>query len=82
MIVLQYNMQYNTESKARDNMKGENNMKDENVEWLEQFMTVVYENGYSSNMVKEECEEIIKTCTVEGNSMETVANIYSNGRIQ
>ena len=45
-------------------------------------MTVVYENGYSSNMVKEECEEIIKTCTVEGNSMETVANIYSNGRIQ
>lgn len=66
MIVLQYN----TESKARDNMK------DEKAEALEQFMTVVYENGYSSNMVKEECEEIIKTCTVEGNSMETVANIY------
>ena len=66
MIVLQYN----TESKARDNMK------DKKAEALEQFMTVVYENGYSSNMVKEECEEIIKTCTVEGNSMETVANIY------
>ena len=67
MIVLQYN----TESKARDNMK------DKKAETLEQFMTVVYENGYSSDMVKEECEEIIKTCTVEGNSMETVANIYT-----
>lgn len=66
MIVLQYN----TESKARDNMK------DKKAEALEQFMTVVYEKGYSSDMVKEECEEIIKTCTVEGNSMETVANIY------
>lgn len=52
-------------------------MKDEKAEALEQFMTVVYENGYSSDMVKEECEEIIKTCTVEGNSMETVANIYT-----
>ena len=51
-------------------------MKDKKAEALEQFMTVVYENGYSSDMVKEECEEIIKTCTVEGNSMETVANIY------
>ena len=67
MIVLQYN----TESKARDNMK------DKKAEALEQFMTVVYEKGYSSDMVKEECEEIIKTCTVEGNSMETVANIYT-----
>ena len=52
-------------------------MKDKKAEALEQFMTVVYENGYSSDMVKEECEEIIKTCTVEGNSMETVANIYT-----
>lgn len=51
-------------------------MKDKKAEALEQFMTVVYEKGYSSDMVKEECEEIIKTCTVEGNSMETVANIY------
>ena len=67
MIVLQYN----TESKARDNMK------DKKAEALEQFVTVVYEKGYSSDMVKEECEEIIKTCTVEGNSMETVANIYT-----
>ena len=58
-------------NKARDNMK------DKKAEALEQFMTVVYENGYSSDMVKEECEEIIKTCTVEGNSMETVANIYT-----
>ena len=52
-------------------------MKDAKAEALEQFMTVVYEKGYSSDMVKEECEEIIKTCTVEGNSMETVANIYT-----
>lgn len=52
-------------------------MKDKKAEALEQFMTVVYEKGYSSDMVKEECEEIIKTCTVEGNSMETVANIYT-----
>ena len=52
-------------------------MKDKKAEALEQFMTVVYENGYSSDMVKEECEEIIKTCTVEGNSMETIANIYT-----
>ena len=51
-------------------------MKDKKAEALEQFMTVVYEKGYSSDMVKEEGEEIIKTCTVEGNSMETVANIY------
>lgn len=53
-------------------------MKDKKAEVLEQFMTVVYENGYSSDMVKEECEEIIKTCTVEGNSSQY---IYSNGRI-
>lgn len=52
-------------------------MKDKKAEALEQFVTVVYEKGYSSDMVKEECEEIIKTCTVEGNSMETVANIYT-----
>lgn len=52
-------------------------MKDTKAEALEQFMTVVYENGYSNDMEKEECEEIIKTCTVEGNSMETVANIYT-----
>lgn len=52
-------------------------MKDAKAEALEQFMTVVYEKGYSSNMVKEECEEIIKTCTVEENSKLTLANIYT-----
>lgn len=48
-------------------------------EVIEEFLTVVLENGNPKNLEKSknECEEIIKICTVDKNDDATLTNLYT-----